>query len=217
MAANATPSAHNVYSLLVLFDFKEQPPGIASVSAIFKPTLCEDEKDVLALLTLWIESKRQVVVRWRKGDSSHWNLKLYLNNIEDSDHRLGVPVCFSDDKDFLRQKKLDLNKLAVDNLQPKEKVAIRSRRQLIYPAQPDQSSKRNHLEKENEDLKLKIWELEEQLKDSTNSTMEDCKTKVSTLEEELDQMALQLADRECEAIESEKLESLEKKSSLTIQ
>ncbi|KZS10248.1 Uncharacterized protein APZ42_025355 [Daphnia magna] len=116
------------------------------------------------------------------------------------------------DKDFLRQKKLELNKLTVDNLQPKEKVAIRSRRQLIYPAQPDQSSKRNHLEQENEDLKLKIRELEEQLKDSTNSTMEDCKTKISTLEEELDQMALQLADRECEAIElREKLESLEKR------
>ncbi|XP_045028295.1 uncharacterized protein LOC123471256 [Daphnia magna] len=42
--------------------------------------------------------------------------------------------------------------------------------------------------------------------------MEDCKTKISTLEEELDQMALQLADRECEAIElREKLESLEKR------
>ncbi|KAI9565032.1 hypothetical protein GHT06_008776 [Daphnia sinensis] len=60
--AKAT-SVQNVYSLMVLFDFAEQPPGIASVSAIFKPTLCENEKDILALLSLWIESKRQVVVR----------------------------------------------------------------------------------------------------------------------------------------------------------
>lgn len=60
--AKAT-SVQNVYFLMVLFDFTKQPPGIASVSAIFKPTLCEDEKDVLALLSLWIESKRQVVVR----------------------------------------------------------------------------------------------------------------------------------------------------------
>ncbi|KAK4021728.1 hypothetical protein OUZ56_003637 [Daphnia magna] len=81
--AKAT-SVQNVYFLMVLFDFTKQPPGIALVSAIFKPTLCEDEKDVLALLSLR-----------PKGDSSHWNLKSYINNIEDCYHRVGVPICFS--------------------------------------------------------------------------------------------------------------------------
>ncbi|KAK4021744.1 hypothetical protein OUZ56_003653 [Daphnia magna] len=188
--AKAT-SVQNVYFLMVLFDFTKQPPGIASVSAIFKPTLCKDKKDVLALLSLRIESKRQVVVRRvaylvftdrrPKGDSSHWNLKPYINNIEDCYHRVGVPICFSEETGLG-------GKLAMDHVQPKKKVVSRSHRQLSYSSQQDQSFRRSHFEKENEELKAKIRELEEQLTENGNSTMEAYKSKISALEKELDQM-----------------------------
>ncbi|KAK4021735.1 hypothetical protein OUZ56_003644 [Daphnia magna] len=167
--AKAT-SVQNVYFLMVLFDFTKQPPGIASVSAIFKPTLCEDKKDVLALLSLR-----------PKGDSSHWNLKSYINNIEDCYHRVGVPMCFSEETGLG-------GKLAMDHVQPKKKVVSRSHRQLSYSSQQDQSFRRFHFEKENEELKAKIRELEEQRTENGNSTMEAYKSKISALEKELDQM-----------------------------
>ncbi|KAK4021750.1 hypothetical protein OUZ56_003659 [Daphnia magna] len=166
--AKAT-SVQNLYFLMVLFDFTKQPPGIASVSAIFKPTLCEDEKDVLALLSLR-----------PKGDSSHWNLKSYINNIEDCYHRM---TKISSDRGNWTWRKL-----AMDHVQPKKKVVSRSHRQLSYSSQQDQSFRRFHFEKENEELMEKIRELEEQRTENGNSTMEPYKSKISALEKELDQM-----------------------------
>ena len=52
----------SVLSLFVLFDFEKQLPGIATVPAIFKPVLQEDEKDTLAMLQIWIDSGRTLVV-----------------------------------------------------------------------------------------------------------------------------------------------------------
>ena len=63
MDINDNTHKKSVLSLLVLFDFVEQPPGIATVSAIFKPVLQEDDKDILAMLHIWIETGRTLVVR----------------------------------------------------------------------------------------------------------------------------------------------------------
>ncbi|KAK4021729.1 hypothetical protein OUZ56_003638 [Daphnia magna] len=76
----------------------------------------------------------------------------------------------------------------MDHVQPKKKVVSRSHRQLSYSSQQDQSFRRSHFEKENEELKANIRELEEQLTENGNSTMEAYKSKISALEKELDQM-----------------------------
>lgn len=63
MDINDNTHQKSVLSLLVLFDFVEQTPGIATVSAIFKPVLQDDDKDILAMLHIWIETGRTLVVR----------------------------------------------------------------------------------------------------------------------------------------------------------
>lgn len=49
--------------LMILFNFTENSPGIGLISHVKKPVLPEIEEDAVAMIQVYIESKRQLAIR----------------------------------------------------------------------------------------------------------------------------------------------------------